>query len=65
MLKILYLCFSDDLAWANRVVKSIIGGKYPVLVEQGKNNVAEKLLLMSSCKHCVVANSTFSWWAAY
>ncbi|TDE67012.1 alpha-1,2-fucosyltransferase, partial [Streptococcus sp. KCJ4932] len=60
-----FVVFSDDLAWASRVVKSIIGGKYPVLVEQGKNNVAEKLLLMSSCKHCVVANSTFSWWAAY
>ncbi|SNU07577.1 Glycosyl transferase family 11 [Streptococcus equinus] len=60
-----FVVFSDDLDWASEMVKSIIGNKYPILVEKGNNNVAEKLLLMSSCKHCVVANSTFSWWAAY
>lgn len=59
-----FVVFSDDLDWASEMVKSIIDNKYPILVEKGNNNVAEKLLLMSSCKHCVVANSTFSWWAA-
>ncbi len=63
--KPVFVVFSDDLDWASGIVKSIVGDKYPVLIEKGNNNVAEKLLLMSSCKHCIVANSTFSWWAAY
>lgn len=25
----------------------------------------EQMLLLASCAHCVVANSTFSWWAGY
>ncbi|MDA5554943.1 alpha-1,2-fucosyltransferase [Streptococcus thermophilus] len=61
----IFVVFSDDLEWASELMRSIIKDRYPLLVEKGDNNVAEKLFLMSSCKHFIIANSTFSWWAAY
>jgi hypothetical protein len=33
--------------------------------EDGDDPVWEKLRLMYSCKHFIISNSTFSWWAQY
>ena len=35
------------------------------LFEDGNDEIWEKLRLMYSCKHFIISNSTFSWWAQY
>lgn len=53
------IVFSDEIDW----VKNHLRFEGEVYYEDGTDNVAEKLRLMSSCKHFVISNSTFSWWA--
>lgn len=53
--------FSDDIEWVKKNIK--VEG--PAYYESGKDTLWEKMLLMSSCKHFVISNSTFSWWAQY
>ncbi len=50
--------FSDDMA----VVKTGFSFEYPVIFEEEKN-INECLIKMSLCKHFILSNSTFSWWA--
>lgn len=56
-----YIFFSDDINW----VKENIHIDGEVYYESGNDPVWEKLRLMSKCKHFVISNSTFSWWAQY
>lgn len=53
--------FSDDVDW----VKENIDFNCETSYESGKDDVWEKLRLMSACKHFVISNSTFSWWAQH
>lgn len=55
------VCFSDDIEW----VKNNIDFKCETYYESGTDPVWEKLRLMSACKHFVISNSSFSWWAEY
>lgn len=54
--------FSDDSAWVKENLKT----DYPVtfLADEHFSDYQE-LLLMASCKHNIIANSTFSWWGAW
>ena len=56
-----FFIFSNDVEW----LKENVDFKYPVVFENGSDPVWEKLRLMYSCKHFVISNSTFSWWAQY
>ena len=51
--------FSDDIEWAMTSLTFPEG----TLFESGKDSVSEKLYLMSKCKHFILSNSSFSWWA--
>ena len=55
------ICFSDDIEWVKENLKFNCKTYY----ESGKDPVWEKLRLMSLCKHFVISNSSFSWWAQY
>lgn len=57
-----YYVFSNDLRYA----RSILPEKEYIFVEGNtEDDAIEEMMLMRSCKHQIIANSTFSWWAAW
>lgn len=56
-----FIVFSDDIEWCKKNMNFPKG----TLFERGDDPVWEKLRLMYSCKHFIISNSTFSWWAQY
>lgn len=54
--------FSDEVDWAK---ENLDFGDIPIFYEDGTDSVDEKLRLMYNCKHFILSNSTFSWWAQY
>ncbi len=59
-----FFIFSDDIHWIKENMffeeKNIV-----YEINDGKNSTAEKLTLMKACKHFIMSNSTFSWWASF
>jgi len=56
-----FFVFSDEIDWVKENYKFDCEVEY----ETGTDPVWEKLRLMYSCKHFIISNSTFSWWAQY
>lgn len=68
--------FSDDIAWCKEnfnnwqftpsPVGSVITTVYTPKIEFSEGRTERQdLEIMASCKHHIIANSTFSWWGAY
>lgn len=57
-----FFIFSDDLEWAKVNLKML---KNTVFVDGNKGSPEIDLYLMRMCKHHIIANSTFSWWASW
>jgi hypothetical protein len=58
-----FFVFSDDIAFAR---ENLGGNVSAVFIDHnGPSSAHEDLRLMSSCRHHVIANSTFSWWGAW
>lgn len=57
-----FYLFSNDIPEAKKLFndEKII----PVDINQGDKSYMD-MYLMSQCKHCIVANSSFSWWGAW
>jgi hypothetical protein len=58
-----YFIFSDDITWAKKYFKinhptRYIDINYP-------DRVYEDLILISKCRHNILANSSFSWWGGW
>lgn len=58
-----FFIFSDDIEWANANLCASFPCQY-VDHNQGMDSYND-MRLMSLCKHNIIANSTFSWWAAW
>lgn len=59
----LFLVFSDDPAWAQRALPP--GDRVEHVASRPPGRGWVDLWLMSRCRHQVIANSTFSWWAGW
>lgn len=58
-----FFVFSDEPQWAHRHLKI----KHPVTFVENNNiyKAYEDFRLMTLCRNHIIANSTFSWWAAW
>lgn len=56
-----FLVFSDDIEWCKRYFYAKDGN---FQFAEGNTDI-EDMNMMASCKHNIIANSSFSWWAAY
>ena len=64
---VLYFCEDVDIADVTETINKLLK-KFPnYKFIRDNNNLAdwEQMLLMSSCHHNIIANSSFSWWGAY
>lgn len=71
--KITLFVFSDDLQWCKSKLPAVIDSiendhfSISLVFVDGNNsqNAHKDLCLMRSCRHHILANSTFSWWGAW
>jgi hypothetical protein len=59
-----YFVFSDDANWCRTNLPFDQTNTVFVSSNQG-NNAWQDLILISLCRNCVIANSSFSWWGAW
>lgn len=59
----LYIVFTDDYSYANKILKTI---NFPhIYIKNYNDNPSYDFQLLSHCHHFIIPNSTFSWWAAF
>lgn len=59
--KPIFYIFSNDQAWCKQNFKFIENAVY---IEDTQTEI-DDIMLMSHCQHNIIANSSFSWWAAW
>lgn len=61
----IYYIFSDNISRAKETLHKILGSTDVHFVDNTYCDPIIDLALMSSCKHIITSNSSFSWWAAW
>lgn len=59
-----FFFFSDDIKWVENEFRDFPIRKTFVASNPGSNSWKD-MFLMTNCKHNIIANSSFSWWAAW
>ena len=62
-----FFIFSDNYKWVEENFLPVIkktSHEFTLVYNDNEKN-AEDLILMSKCKHHIIANSSFSWWGAW
>ena len=57
-----FFVFSDDIEWCKKNLNSVHQMEF---IPETGISAPESILLMSACKHHLIANSSFSWWGAW
>lgn len=58
-----FYIFTDDPVWAKKEI--IINSNYMLIENNTEAEALEDFRLMKICKHFILSNSSFSWWAAW
>lgn len=61
----LFIIFSDQIDVCKKELQKKLKNKNVIFIEEKHPCAAYDLYLMSMCKHHIISNSSFSWWAAY
>jgi hypothetical protein len=61
--KPIFYIFSNDIPWVKENFKN--NNEFIYIDWNERENSYQDLLLMSNCKHNIIANSSFSWWGAF
>ena len=61
-----FFLFSNDIEWCTQNIMPIIAGCEQTMIDwnTGSDSYVD-MQLMSNCNSLIIANSSFSWWAAY
>ena len=64
---VLYFCEEEDILDVSEIINKVKNHYPNFTFIKASNSLSdwEQMILMSCCKHNVIANSSFSWWAAY
>lgn len=59
-----FVIFSNDIEW---VKKHIDFGQHSIIYREKEmqDSDAEELMVMATCKHFIIVNSTYQWWGAW